>query len=78
MVISWVTLFFVTEIGIGFVCILAICLGSMLGVLILPCLSGKTRLYVMCGFVGLAVGTLAADALLHLIPEVTRNQDSKK
>ena len=71
------TMDFVTEIGIGFVCILVISLGSLLGVFIVPCLSNGTRLYIMCGFIGLAVGTLAADALLHLIPEVKRNQNRR-
>lgn len=43
---------------------------SLTGVLILPWFRKRGYQYSMVFFMSLAVGTLTADALLHLIPEV--------
>jgi hypothetical protein len=54
--------------GYSSLAVLIISLGSILGIFILPLLSKRSYNYVMMCFIGLAFGTLAGDALLHLIP----------
>ncbi|XP_059173609.1 zinc transporter ZIP4-like [Physella acuta] len=54
--------------GYGSVAIFVICLCAIFGVVVIPCASGAVKNVIMSTFVGLAVGTLFADAILHLIP----------
>ncbi len=60
-----------SEYGIGFVMVLLISALSLAGVLIIPCLAEQSKVFFMNGFIGLAVGTLCGDAVLHLIPYVS-------
>ncbi|KAK3083596.1 hypothetical protein FSP39_000005 [Pinctada imbricata] len=57
--------------GYGTLANVCCCLCSLGGAVILPCASHHKVAYnvVLSVFYGLAVGTLASDALLHLIPE---------
>ncbi|CAL1543045.1 unnamed protein product [Lymnaea stagnalis] len=55
--------------GYGTVAIFIICLCSIFGVVFVPCASKKVYDVIMALFLGLAVGTLFADAILHLIPQ---------
>ena len=43
---------------------------SLLGVLLVPCINSVGYDDMMSAFIGLAVGSLASDALLHLVPQV--------
>ncbi|KAH9514246.1 hypothetical protein Btru_028499 [Bulinus truncatus] len=54
--------------GYGTLAVLIICLCSILGLIIVPCASRKVYNSILASFLGLAVGTLFADAILHLIP----------
>ncbi|PVD37340.1 hypothetical protein C0Q70_04339 [Pomacea canaliculata] len=54
--------------GYGSLAVFIICLCAVLGVSLLPCIDRAIYKIVMGLFVGLAVGTLTGDALLHLIP----------
>ncbi|CAH1775210.1 unnamed protein product [Owenia fusiformis] len=55
--------------GYGTLSVFIISLCAMLGIFTVPCLRTNTYRYVMTTFVALAVGTMAGDALLHLIPQ---------
>ncbi|KAK3106015.1 hypothetical protein FSP39_010998 [Pinctada imbricata] len=57
--------------GYGTLAVFIICLCSITGVFILPCASKTCKdIYtrILAVFIGLAVGTLITDAVLHLIP----------
>ena len=41
--------------------------------MVLPCASKRVYRILMATFIGLAVSTLASDALLHLLPMVNKN-----
>ena len=49
---------------------LIISLLALIGGLLFPCLQKDFIQDVLTLFIGLAVGTMAGDALLHLIPQV--------
>ena len=48
-----------------------VCLCSLGGVVLLPCMRKSAYRLSMGLFIGLAVGSLSGDALLHLIPAVS-------
>ncbi|XP_074652393.1 metal cation symporter ZIP14-like isoform X2 [Tubulanus polymorphus] len=54
--------------GYGTLAIAIISSFALLGALIVPCMGGNIYKCVMVMFIGLAVGTMSGDALLHLIP----------
>lgn len=54
--------------GYGTLANILCCLCSLTGVIILPCASKNVYRILLATFVGLAVSTLSADALLHLLP----------
>lgn len=54
--------------GYSSLAVLIISVGSIFGVILLPISSKALHEYVMMCFIGLAFGTLAGDAMLHLIP----------
>lgn len=54
--------------GYGTIANVLCCLCSLTGVVILPCASKGLYRILMATFVGLAVSTLSADALIHLLP----------
>ncbi|KAK3083701.1 hypothetical protein FSP39_001713, partial [Pinctada imbricata] len=60
-----------TAYGYGTLANIVCCLCSLGGAVILPCAKRHEKAYkvVLAIFMGLAVGTLASDALLHLLPE---------
>ncbi|KAK6182471.1 hypothetical protein SNE40_010156 [Patella caerulea] len=55
--------------GYGTAANVIITLCSVFGAILFPCTKDKCYAYFMATFMGLAVGTLASDAILHLIPE---------
>ncbi|XP_067880876.1 zinc transporter ZIP10-like [Heterodontus francisci] len=61
----------------GFVAITLISLTSLMAVAIIPCLSRSFSKVLLTFLVALAIGTLSADALLHLIPHSQDNQDHR-
>lgn len=57
----------------GFVSITIISLLSLLGVVLVPILNQSCFKFLLTFLVALAVGTLSGDALLHLLPHVSRH-----
>ncbi|XP_055945458.1 zinc transporter ZIP6-like [Argiope bruennichi] len=55
--------------GYGSLSVFIISLTSLAGVLLLPIMTKRAYNYIISGFYGLAFSTLAADALLHLMPQ---------
>ncbi|GFQ80105.1 zinc transporter ZIP12, partial [Trichonephila clavata] len=55
--------------GYGSLSVFIISLTSLAGVLLLPIMTKHAYNYIISGFYGLAFSTLAADALLHLMPQ---------
>ncbi|KAK3607819.1 hypothetical protein CHS0354_031319 [Potamilus streckersoni] len=55
--------------GYGSLGIFLCCLCSVGGAFIIPCAKKSLYRVMMASFLGLAVGTLTADALIHLLPE---------
>lgn len=55
--------------GYGTICVVIICLCSVVGALVVVCKNRSAFMYTMALFEGLAVGTLTSDAVLHLIPQ---------
>lgn len=58
------------EWGASTISVLVISLLALLGGLLFPCLHKEFIQDILTLFIGLAVGTMAGDALLHLIPQV--------
>ena len=56
----------------GFLAITFVSLASLAIIAVIPCLEKGFYQRVMGYLVALAVGTLAGDALLHLIPHVSK------
>ena len=56
--------------GFGFLCVTIINVCSLSGAIVLPCMKKTIYRKVLIFLVALAVGSLAASALLVLIPEV--------
>lgn len=54
----------------GTIAVSIVTLCSVFGVILMPCMNKNIYKYGMALFIGLAVGSLTGDALLHLIPEV--------
>ncbi|XP_076455989.1 zinc transporter ZIP4-like [Babylonia areolata] len=52
----------------GTATVLVVCLTSLVGVLLVPCMKRAVYRLGMALFMGLAVGSLTGDAVLHLIP----------
>ncbi|GBM49427.1 Zinc transporter ZIP12 [Araneus ventricosus] len=55
--------------GYGSLSVFIISLTSLAGVLLLPIMTKHAYNYIISGFYGLAFSTLAADAMLHLMPQ---------
>ncbi|KAG8199942.1 hypothetical protein JTE90_006189 [Oedothorax gibbosus] len=55
--------------GYGSLSVFIITLTSLAGVLLLPIMTKMAYNYIIAGFYGLAFSTLAADAMLHLMPQ---------
>ena len=60
----------------AFVAVLVISLLSLVGIAIIPTLEEAVFKKLIIVLVGLAIGTLAGDALLHLIPHVSCSEMS--
>jgi len=56
--------------GYGTIAIVIISLASLVGALTFPFIRKRVYQYTMLFFMALAVGTLAGDATMHLIPMV--------
>ncbi|KAI0238891.1 Zinc transporter ZIP12, partial [Lamellibrachia satsuma] len=54
--------------GYGTLSVVIISLGSLIGVIFVPCLKQQIYKDFLAVFIALAVGTLAGDAMLHLLP----------
>lgn len=68
--IVYSTLFFV-EWGASTISVALISCLALVGGLLFPCLDHDFVQDILTLFIGLAVGTMAGDALLHLIPQVS-------
>ena len=64
-------IFLFVEWGVSTLCVLIISLLALIGGLLFPCLQKDFIQDVLTLFIGLGVGTMAGDALLHLIPQVS-------
>ena len=60
------------EFGYGTIAIVIISLASLVGVIFIPCLNGQLYRDFLAVFIALGVGTLSADAMLHLLPAVSK------
>ncbi|XP_046845971.1 zinc transporter ZIP4-like [Xenia sp. Carnegie-2017] len=59
----------------GFLSVFVISLLSLAGVAVIPSMAGQMYKKIIIVLIGLAIGTLAGDALLHLIPHATGFHD---
>lgn len=66
-------LFCFTVWGYGIAAVTVISLTSLAGVATIPFLGKKVYKKVLALLVALAVGTLSGDALLHLLPHVSKS-----
>ncbi|XP_014678813.1 PREDICTED: zinc transporter ZIP6-like [Priapulus caudatus] len=64
--------------GYGALAILVISLLSLIGAITIPFISTVSYHYIMMGFIALAIGTMAGDALLHLIPHSLGGHEHKE
>ena len=62
---------YVSGYGWGSLATFTVCLGSVIGIVIIPFASQTLYDVIIAIFMGMAVGTLTTDALLHLIPMVS-------
>ncbi|KAL4229135.1 hypothetical protein ACF0H5_012173 [Mactra antiquata] len=60
---------FAAKYGYGSLGMIIVCLCSLFGAVFVKCTSGQAYSIIMSIFLGLAVGTLYTDALLHLLPQ---------
>lgn len=63
----------VTVWGYGFLAVTIINLASLLGLLLIPFTKKPYFPQVLTYFIGLAIGTLFSNAVLQLIPEVSKD-----
>lgn len=56
--------------GYGTIAVAIISSLSLLGILLFPTLKNRSRDYVLQFFIALGIGTMTADALLHILPDV--------
>lgn len=61
---------FFAEWGVSTISVAIISSLALIGGLLFPCLNHDFVQDVLTLFIGLAIGTMAGDALLHLIPQV--------
>ena len=66
-------LFCFTVWGYGIAAVTVISLTSLAGVATLPLLGKRVYKKILAVLVALAVGTLSGDALLHLLPHVSKS-----
>lgn len=69
----WFSFFFELTVWVyATLSILGTSLCGLLGVAVIPCMEKQYYNSILQFLVALAVGTLAGDALLHLLPHVTK------
>ena len=69
--ISIVNVFVISVFGWGSLVVFIICLGTLPGGLLAPLMDKAVYRYVLAGMMGLAVGSLLGDGVLHVIPDVS-------
>ena len=65
-------IYYISGYGYGSLATVITCLCSVIGALVVKCSSDKAYGIIMALFLGLAVGTLYTDAMIHLLPMVLK------